>query len=196
MFPLDDTRFYTKQEMKGAMLASVNFIHLFEPEIELFLDKHFARFTERNGDLIRGFNSGLLPRLYRPAETLFYAADSFGFTCLICRGGNVPRNCVPTHWLTDMPEAFVEGGEADDHGVSGEWRTGAVCDLCTKSFGRTYERITGEDFWPYKDRFASQEVFFATAHVALKTPYLRQRIRKNKNIQWRVNPLKKEMELA
>lgn len=194
MFPLDDGKFYTESEMADAILTVVEFVHVSKEQTEVFLKEHFGKFSEETADLIRGYNSGILPRLYRPAETIFLFAEKFGIACLFCQGvDKYACDKIPAAWVTDFPHMRVLNRLCPDDSVN--FGLGVICRDCYKSTLNEYAKITGNKplYWDFN--FESPEMFFSCMLSALRKESFQARIRENiKHYQWRFSPRLKNME--
>jgi hypothetical protein len=197
MFPLDDSRFYTAPEMERAMLSAVNFVHVSEARIRTFLEEHFAKFTDEKADLIRAYNSGLLPRLYRPAETLEAAISQLGSTCLVCRGSsNALSDMAPARWLTQFPAVSVINADTEGWFYRESQGQEGVCYPCAHAVGREAKKAGAGWLNPYQE-CASSEMFFSCMIAALKQKGMRQRIKENASAHnWRFDPLTRHAATA
>lgn len=190
MFPLDDSRLYSKQELVDAYCASATFAHASKARIEQVLDDAFSfcglasrlslcsEPTCRNDlvERIRATNSGVLPPLYRPAETTEYVASELGALCMLCLNTGACCGAEAYEFLAVAPPVHVINGFCEDH-VFYE-PAEPLCFSCAKSIDRWIEKNApagSGGVLAWNKEFPDPAVFMAAAWNMLRTPAFKKR---------------------
>lgn len=197
---LDDTRFYTKDEMLASMSAAAEFAHVSEKSISEFLDSEFMAWpgpyrdssyldSDILGDLIRAHNSGYLPKLYRPAETIEAASQKLGALCAVCLNSKGFAFSSLRNFLFSAPAIAID---CKDPAYPSVIYQGCVCYKCANMVSKIANRQYNVSVNPYGD--LDEDLFAACAVHLLREPSFKKRLREAPPASLRFDPRRRNIK--